>query len=264
MKKILVVLLSAMTMGLCCSSALASNVSVKIGYNLAKETEIIDEITPDNSLLLSGGNGGGLVIGAAIDTEIENGFGVKVSITCDYMKNSIDLTQRRGVAITTPTNLEVKKSTVSGDALVTYDLVKTLPGLDAGVQAGVNFISTNIYDMFVTADMTSDEISEMKEELALSGGSLVVGAYAKYDCNDKLSLAADGYIGVLKFGNLASAFNNYKVNANISYKVYENFTINAGLTFANTKLEKTNENNTFIVNYDYKQLIPTLSVGCSF
>ena len=40
MKKTLVTLLAVMTMGVCCSSALASDVSVKVGYNLAGASDL--------------------------------------------------------------------------------------------------------------------------------------------------------------------------------------------------------------------------------
>ncbi len=76
MKKTLVTLLAVMTMGVCCSSALASDVSVKVGYNLAGTTEATLEVggtTENPTYKLNGGNGGGLVIGAEVSTAIAKG-----------------------------------------------------------------------------------------------------------------------------------------------------------------------------------------------
>ncbi len=109
--------------------------------------------------------------------------------------------------IATPTNLEVKKWTLSGDALVTYNFINSVPD-EAGVQAGVNFVSTNIYDMLAPFASTQEELDSIKDKMNVSGGALVAGAFVNYDGTIKLSLAADGYIGLLKFGDLASAFSN--------------------------------------------------------
>lgn len=296
MKKTLVTLLAVMTMGVCCSSALASDVSVKVGYNLAGTTEatLTGKGTEADPYKLNGGNGGGLVIGAEVSTAIAKGFGVKASFTADYMNKKFDggtkTIIRKGTnpnfevvdtdIIGTPTNLEVKKWTLSGDALVTYNFVNSVPGLEAGVQAGVNFVSTNIYDMLAPFASTQEELDGIKDKMNVSGGALVAGAFVNYDYNDKLSLAADGYIGLLKFGELASAFSNYKVNAGLSYKVYNNIAIKAGFTFANTTFEKTvtglegelfgniqnivdgKDSNTFV--YSYKQIVPSIGVSYSF
>lgn len=321
MKKTLVTLLAVMTMGVCCSSALASDVSVKVGYNLAGTTEatLTGKGTEADPYKLNGGNGGGLVIGAEVSTEIAKGFGVKASFTADYMNKKFDKggslfidvekaapeatadaatptnLQKIQKTNATPTNLEVKKWTLSGDALVTYNFVKSVPGLAAGVQAGVNFVSTNMYDMmvpFLKGDSKTDQdtLDNMKDKFNVSGGAAVVGAFVNYDYNDKLSLAADGYIGLIKFGDLASAFNNYKVNASLAYKVYNNIAIKAGFTFANTTFEKTIDavktedgqtsglgasidnimnidktgkgSNTFV--YSYKQIVPSIGVSYSF
>ena len=240
---------------------------------------------------LNGGNGGGLVIGAEVSTAIAKGFGVKASFTADYMNKKFDGGSKT-IAQTatntnlevidtnaTPTNLEVKKWTLSGDALVTYNFVNSVPGLEAGVQAGVNFVSTNIYDMLAPFAPTQEKLDSIKDKMNVSGGSLVAGAFVNYDYNDKLSLAADGYIGLLKFGDLASAFSNYKVNASLAYKVYNNIAIKAGFTFANTTFEKTVtgmegfediqntssegvKSNTFV--YSYKQIVPSIGVSYSF
>lgn len=294
MKKTLVTLLAVMTMGVCCSSALASDVSVKVGYNLAGTTEATLEVggtTEAPTYKLNGGNGGGLVIGAEVSTAIAKGFGVKASFTADYMNKKFDGGSKT-IAQTatntnlevidtnaTPTNLEVKKWTLSGDALVTYNFVNSVPGLEAGVQAGVNFVSTNIYDMLAPFAPTQEKLDSIKDKMNVSGGSLVAGAFVNYDYNDKLSLAADGYIGLLKFGDLASAFSNYKVNASLAYKVYNNIAIKAGFTFANTTFEKTVtgmegfediqntssegvKSNTFV--YSYKQIVPSIGVSYSF
>lgn len=294
MKKTLVTLLAVMTMGVCCSSALASDVSVKVGYNLAGTTEATLEVggtTEAPTYKLNGGNGGGLVIGAEVSTAIAKGFGVKASFTADYMNKKFDGGSKT-IAKTatntnlevidtnaTPTNLEVKKWTLSGDALVTYNFVNSVPGLEAGVQAGVNFVSTNIYDMLAPFAPTQEKLDSIKDKMNVSGGSLVAGAFVNYDYNDKLSLAADGYIGLLKFGDLASAFSNYKVNASLAYKVYNNIAIKAGFTFANTTFEKTVtgmegfediqntssegvKSNTFV--YSYKQIVPSIGVSYSF
>lgn len=299
MKKTLVTLLAVMTMGVCCSSALASDVSVKVGYNLAGTSEltVTGAGKTADPYKLHGGNGGGLVIGAEVSTAIAKGFGVKASFTADYMNKKFDGgTGVLGKTATdtnldvidtnaTPTNLEVKKWTLSGDALVTYNFVNSVPGLEAGVQAGVNFVSTNIYDMLAPlTDGISDtadqkQLDDAKKNLAVSGGAAVVGAFVNYDYNDKLSLAADGYIGLIKFGDLASAFSNYKVNASLAYKVYNNIAIKAGFTFANTTFEKTVDSmfdelvsedlkdgekatNTFV--YSYKQIVPSIGVSYSF
>lgn len=294
MKKTLVTLLAVMTMGVCCSSALASDVSVKVGYNLAGTTEATLEVggtTEAPTYKLNGGNGGGLVIGAEVSTAIAKGFGVKASFTADYMNKKFDGGSKIIVQTATntnlevidtnatPTNLEVKKWTLSGDALVTYNFVNSVPGLEAGVQAGVNFVSTNIYDMLAPFAPTQEKLDSIKDKMNVSGGSLVAGAFVNYDYNDKLSLAADGYIGLLKFGDLASAFSNYKVNASLAYKVYNNIAIKAGFTFANTTFEKTVtgmegfediqntssegvKSNTFV--YSYKQIVPSIGVSYSF
>lgn len=294
MKKTLVTLLAVMTMGVCCSSALASDVSVKVGYNLAGTTEatLTGKGTEADPYKLNGGNGGGLVIGAEVSTAIAKGFGVKASFTADYMNKKFDGGSKTietatntnlevvDTNIATPTNLEVKKWTLSGDALVTYNFVNSVPGLEAGVQAGVNFVSTNIYDMLAPFASTQEELDDIKDKMNVSGGSLVAGAFVNYDYNDKLSLAADGYIGLLKFGDLASAFSNYKVNASLAYKVYNNIAIKAGFTFANTTFEKTvtglegelfdriqntvegKDSNTFV--YSYKQIVPSIGVSYSF
>lgn len=294
MKKTLVTLLAVMTMGVCCSSALASDVSVKVGYNLAGTTEATLEVggtTEAPTYKLNGGNGGGLVIGAEVSTAIAKGFGVKASFTADYMNKKFDGGSKTIVQTATntnlevidnnatPTNLEVKKWTLSGDALVTYNFVNSVPGLEAGVQAGVNFVSTNIYDMLAPFAPTQEKLDSIKDKMNVSGGSLVAGAFVNYDYNDKLSLAADGYIGLLKFGDLASAFSNYKVNASLAYKVYNNIAIKAGFTFANTTFEKTVtgmegfediqntssegvKSNTFV--YSYKQIVPSIGVSYSF
>lgn len=293
MKKTLVTLLAVMTMGVCCSSALASDVSVKVGYNLAGTTEatLTGKGTEADPYKLNGGNGGGLVIGAEVSTAIAKGFGVKASFTADYMNKKFDGGSKIietatntnlevvDTDIATPTNLEVKKWTLSGDALVTYNFVNSVPGLEAGVQAGVNFVSTNIYDMLAPFAPTQEELDDIKDKMNVSGGSLVAGAFVNYDYNDKLSLAADGYIGLLKFGDLASAFSNYKVNASLAYKVYNNIAIKAGFTFANTTFEKTvtglegelfdrihtvegKDSNTFV--YSYKQIVPSIGVSYSF
>lgn len=281
-------------MGVCCSSALASDVSVKVGYNLAGTTEatLTGKGTEADPYKLNGGNGGGLVIGAEVSTAIAKGFGVKASFTADYMNKKFDGGSKTietatntnlevvDTNIATPTNLEVKKWTLSGDALVTYNFVNSVPGLEAGVQAGVNFVSTNIYDMLAPFASTQEELDDIKDKMNVSGGSLVAGAFVNYDYNDKLSLAADGYIGLLKFGDLASAFSNYKVNASLAYKVYNNIAIKAGFTFANTTFEKTvtglegelfdriqntvegKDSNTFV--YSYKQIVPSIGVSYSF
>lgn len=296
MKKTLVTLLAVMTMGVCCSSALASDVSVKVGYNLAGTTEATLEVggtTENPTYKLKGGNGGGLVIGAEVSTAIAKGFGVKASFTADYMNKKFDGGTKTiakkatntnlevvDTNIATPTNLEVKKWTLSGDALVTYNFINSVPGLEAGVQAGVNFVSTNIYDMLAPFASTQEELDSIKDKMNVSGGALVAGAFVNYDYNDKLSLAADGYIGLLKFGDLASAFSNYKVNASLAYKVYNNIAIKAGFTFANTTFEKTvtglegelfdsiqntvdrKDSNTFV--YSYKQIVPSIGVSYSF
>ncbi len=294
MKKTLVTLLAVMTMGVCCSSALASDVSVKVGYNLAGTTEATLEVggtTEAPTYKLNGGNGGGLVIGAEVSTAIAKGFGVKASFTADYMNKKFDggsKTIEQTATNTnlevidtnaTPTNLEVKKWTLSGDALVTYNFVNSVPGLEAGVQAGVNFVSTNIYDMLAPFASSQTELDSIKDKMNVSGGAVVAGAFVNYDYNDKLSLAADGYIGLLKFGDLASAFSNYKVNASLAYKVYNNIAIKAGFTFANTTFEKTvtgmegfediqntasdgTKSNTFV--YSYKQIVPSIGVSYSF
>ena len=293
MKKTLVTLLAVMTMGVCCSSALASDVSVKVGYNLAGTSEltVTGAGKTADPYKLHGGNGGGLVIGAEVSTAIAKGFGVKASFTADYMNKKFDGgTGVLGKTATdtnldvidtnaTPTNLEVKKWTLSGDALVTYNFVNSVPGLEAGVQAGVNFVSTNIYDMLAPFASSQTELDSIKDKMNVSGGAVVAGAFVNYDYNDKLSLAADGYIGLLKFGDLASAFSNYKVNASLAYKVYNNIAIKAGFTFANTTFEKTvtgmegfediqntasdgTKSNTFV--YSYKQIVPSIGVSYSF
>lgn len=297
MKKTLVTLLAVMTMGVCCSSALASDVSVKVGYNLAGTTEATLEVggtTEAPTYKLNGGNGGGLVIGAEVSTAIAKGFGVKASFAADYMNKKFDggskvIDYTKGTPTNldviptdaTPTNLEVKKWTLSGDALVTYNFVNSVPGLEAGVQAGVNFVSTNIYDMVAPFATSQTELDSIKDKMNVSGGAVVAGAFVNYDYNDKLSLAADGYIGLLKFGDLASAFSNYKVNASLAYKVYNNIAIKAGFTFANTTFEKTvtglegesfkkiqntasdgTKSNTFV--YSYKQIVPSIGVSYSF
>lgn len=291
MKKTLVTLLAVMTMGVCCSSALASDVSVKVGYNLAGASDLTVTGTgaTDDPYKLNGGNGGGLVIGAEVSTAISKGFGVKASFTADYMKKTFDNGNTMEITKTatatnldstaTSTNLDVNKWTLSGDALVTYNFVNSVPGLSAGVQAGVNFVSTNIYDMLVPITKDQTTLDAAKTKLNVSGGALVAGAFVNYDYNDKLSLAADGYIGLIKFGDLASAFSNYKVNASLAYKVYNNIAIKAGFTFANTTFEKTltgndatlglngeigTENAKDVLVYSYKQIVPSIGVSYSF
>lgn len=282
-------------MGVCCSSALASDVSVKVGYNLAGASELTLTGTgkTDDLYKLNGGNGGGLVIGAEVSTEIAKGFGVKASFTADYMKktfdngNTMELNRPQATPTdlsldkktATATNLDVNKWTLSGDALVTYNFVKSVPGLSAGVQAGVNFVSTNIYDMLVPITKDQTTLDAAKANLNVSGGALVAGAFVNYDYNDKLSLAADGYIGLIKFGDLASAFSNYKVNASLAYKVYNNIAIKAGFTFANTTFEKTLTGTAATIGlnpgtepgaakdvlvYSYKQIVPSIGVSYTF
>ena len=110
MKKTLVTLLAVMTMGVCCSSALASDVSVKVGYNLAGTTEATLEVggtTEAPTYKLNGGNGGGLVIGAEVSTAIAKGFGVKASFTADYMNKKFDGGSKTIEQTATNTNLEV-------------------------------------------------------------------------------------------------------------------------------------------------------------
>lgn len=352
MKKMLVSLATLMTIGLCCSSVLASDLKVTVGYNCApsKAYEVILKDTstiPEGTLSALGG--GGLVIGASLDTDIIDNLGVKVSITADYLNKSVNYTGYKLVPYEEgnetvykkekeDVSIDTKKWTLSGDALVKYAF-NPIPNLSLGVQGGFNLISTSIFDgvivsidelreaiiRYVTGgDATEEEIQQimaasilpssgyrvinegtgiLKELFNVSGGSAVVGAFANYRIDDKMSIAADGYIGVMSFGNVVNPFKNCKVNASFSYSVRDNVNITAGFTFLNAALSKKIhmsdinakhffeliheiqsgeplpeeewqnmlENNggsiefpNYDFNYTYRQLLPTVSVSYIF
>ena len=357
MEKMLVSLATVMAIGLCCSSALASDLKITAGYNCApsKAYEVIVKDTnadiPEGTLSALGG--GGMVIGASLDTDIIDNLGVKVSITADYLNKSVNYTGYKLVLDEVASgeagydvykkekedvSIDTKKWTLSGDALVKYAF-NPIPNLSLGVQGGVNLISTSIFDgVIVSIDelreaiirysapegVTEEEIQEvmdntilpssayrvindgtgiLKELFNVSGGSAVVGAFADYRINDKMSISADGYIGVMSFGNVVNPFKNCKVNASFSYSVIDNVNITAGFTFLNADLSKrihisdvnaknlielvyeisygeplSEEEWEYILednggsvelpdydfNYTYRQLLPTLNVSYSF
>ena len=282
-KKTLIALLATMAVGVCCSSALASDVSLKLGYNFANESSLSATIIPDSNpdpnssvppytLTVNTGNGGGFVVGADANIDIMNGFGAKASVMADFFNTTITNENP------TPREVTINKCTISGDVLVTYDFINMF-GLKLGVQAGVAYATTNLVDATLSGSSAlppQEVIDEMKENCGVAGGSLILGAYADYALNDTLNLGIDGYIGVFTFGDVSNALSNYKLNANVSYEVYDNISINAGVTFGNTnftlgasELENdpslaNDEEDFMFISYDYKQLIPYLSVSYSF
>ena len=270
MKKSLVALTAVLTMGICCSSALASDIdaSLKVGYNTTNFSRTITT-NNDNSKLYTATGGGGLSITASVDADLVNNFGLKASVTGDYMNRTVDS------SLSSKGEFSVKKWSLSGDALVKYDLLNNKSGLNAGVLGGITFASTNLYDALLT-DITLDSSAKTYEENGKSsGGALVVGGFVDYKINDKMDVSADGYIGLIKFGDMANALNNYKINAEFSYSVTNNIDIKAGLTFANSAFSKdvvvgndkvgsVTTTYTQKVNYNYRQLTPSIGVSYNF
>lgn len=81
MKKSLVALTAVLTMGICCSSALASDIdaSLKVGYNLASSSEskvIITGEAPNVTITTPATGGGGLSITANVNANIMDNLGV--------------------------------------------------------------------------------------------------------------------------------------------------------------------------------------------
>ena len=279
MKKSLVALTAVLTMGICCSSALASDIdaSLKVGYNLAKSSSKMVTVSGSGSIIsedFTATGGGGISITAAINADIQKGFGIKGSVTGDYMSKAFktNKTSSKGIEINTNLVESFKKWTLSGDALVTYNFVNNVPGLKAGIQGGVNFVSTNVADALIEDGDFVSVADYYTENGKASGGALVVGAFADYKINDKLNVSADGYIGLLKFGSLINPLSNYKVNAELSYEVMDNLNIVGGFTFANnvlsTEITNTAVGDTTIyrtnVDYTYTQLTPSIGVNYNF
>ena len=277
MKKSLVALTAVLTMGICCSSALASDIdaSLKVGYNLAKSSSKVALVPADSALEITGNGGGGLSITANINADISNGFGISASVTGDYMNKKItsdQTTTSRGVEVVENKLDSFKKWTLSGDALVTYNLVNNVPGLKAGVQGGVNFVSTNVADAIIDKTTPVNKAESYESNGSASGGALVVGGFVDYKINDKLNVSADGYIGLLKFGSVVNPFSNYKLNAELSYEVMDNLKVVGGFTLANNVLSKELLNVEFAseplakanIEYSYTQLTPSIGVSYNF
>lgn len=183
MKKGLVSLLGVMVVGMCCSSALASDLKLTFGYNCApskaynavlEATQMQIEESEYVYYLLDGAisatGGGGLVIGASLETEIIDNLSLKTSITADFMNKHVSYTGEStnndhiifntydgsSVPVYEEVSIDTKKWTLSGDALVKYAF-NPISNLKVGVQGGMSLISTSIFDGLV---LSFDEIKE--------------------------------------------------------------------------------------------------------
>lgn len=277
MKKSLVALTAVLTMGICCSSALASDIdaSLKVGYNLASSSEskvIITGEAPNVTITTPATGGGGLSITANVNANIMDNLGVSASVTGDYMSKKIESDQPEQRVAVTPTLVEsFKKWTLSGDLLVNYSFINSIEGLNAGIQGGVNFVSTNVGDALIKKNMSNATAEKIKEKSNASGGAVVVGAFADYKINGKMNVSADGYVGLLKFGKVINPLSNYKVNAEFNYAINNDLDITGGITFASnvlsTEVNVSNidsENIKTTVEYTYKQITPSIGVSYNF
>lgn len=124
--------------------------SLKVGYNLASSSEskvIITGEAPNVTITTPATGGGGLSITANVNANIMDNLGVSASVTGDYMSKKIESDQPEQRVAVTPTLVEsFKKWTLSGDLLVNYSFINSIEGLNAGIQGGVNFVSTNVGD----------------------------------------------------------------------------------------------------------------------
>jgi len=283
MKKSLIAITTFITVSTVCSSVFAADIdtSIKLGYNLANSnttSNSVLDVYGQNALIsqtITATGDGGFVICVDADADITNNLGINASINAEYMtKELIDNEFLNFNSITSSSN-EVnmlKKWTLSADALVTYNLVKSVSGLKAGVQGGINFVSTNIADAIIRKSALADVINGISEKCDSNGGSLVVGAFLDYNLNNKIKFSADGYMGFVGYGDVVSPFNNYKINAEISYEIINNLNIVGGFTFAKNVVSKDFsdfdllDSNLFrgTINYSYIQFMPLLGVNYSF
>ena len=334
MKKFLISLATVMTMGLCCSSVFASELSVKVGYNFtpSKAYDLVTSFDDfydsygQETVTISGMGGGGLVVSASAEMDINQKLSLKSSASVDFLNKRLAFILPAVAAPPAPTSLQnedgsydqadlpvnIKKYTLTGDSLLKYKLKEFQSGFTVGLQGGVNFVATSIYDcLVVNAENIADELVkinyvpdeqksaakryflsnvvnmlEMTKESAdemfkVWGGSAVIGAFLDYNINDKMSLSADGYFGVMSFGNIVNSLKNYKLNGQFRSLISDDIEVNAGLEFSNLILSKTfeeqiNQNNEasvrsayynsikYIFNYTYRQIVPSLSVSYNF
>ena len=256
----------------------------------------------EEPLTLKSGGGGGLIITAGASFDVTDEIGIKASLSFDHMNkvfengnsiiNQLREKDAEGNWILEPideedwVDLKVDKWTISADLLGSYNFVKSNPNLKAGVLLGANFVSTNAYDYWVP-------ITENQEELDLSrnwedeyvdennfylsdkvkGIGIAAGGFVDYSMNDKLDLSLEGYIGVLNFGDLVNGLSNFKISASAAYEVYDDVNVTASFTFANAKFNKLvyyyedPSSGSFynqVIEYTYKQLIPSIGVTYNF
>lgn len=324
MKKHIVALTAIAAIGVFSTGVLAfeiplslslSDAYLNVGYNVAGSSELTGLKSygeTERVQSYTGGGGGGLVISAGMDLDITDAIGIKASASLDHMKktftngNSVywsELQDGSGILEKIPeeyhVDLEVDKWTVSADLLGSYNFVKSIPNLKAGVLAGVNYVSTNAYDMMVPFCEDIYDLIEFRDntyyydeyEYSLNckvdGFGLVAGGFVDYSVNGKIGLGINGYIGLINFGDLAKGFTNFKVSANASYEIHDDLSVNVSFTYANAKFNKnvfydfdpavlpearrridqdepTGYLDTADITYTYKQLVPSIGITYNF
>jgi len=77
----------------------------------------------------------------------------------------------------------------------------------------------------------------------------------------------------LNFGDLVNGLSNFKISASAAYEVYDDVDVTASFTFANAKFNKLDyyyedpSSGSFynqVIEYTYKQLIPSIGVTYNF
>jgi len=294
MKKYMVTLAAMAAIGAFSTSVLASDVFVNVGYNVAGSSELTLEgnysSKEDPETLIASG-GGGLVITAGASFDVTDEIGIKTSLSFDRMNKVFE----NGGSLEWSSDpideeywvdLKVDKWTISADLLGSYNFVKSNPNLKAGVLLGANFVSTNAYDLWVQLlddqeglDFLRDYEGEYYDEsyfdlnYKVKGVGIAAGGFVDYSMNDKLDLSLEGYIGVLNFGDLVNGLSNFKISASAAYEVYDDVDVTASFTFANAKFNKLDyyyedpSSGSFynqVIEYTYKQLIPSIGVTYNF